>query len=121
MQTPAGLCVPAANSSSSSSLLRAQFTCFHSNSECTLLIWAGCHSLSHTVGVAAKQTTVECVLCGVCAGVTGSNDDKCSAAGLTVPLLYRPSVSDADPAEKYVSRSKILVSENDILTYRLPF
>lgn len=64
---------------------------------------------------------MECVLCGVCAGVTGSNDDKCSAAGLTVPLLYRPSVSDADPAEKYVSRSKILVSENDILTYRLPF
>lgn len=29
----------------------AQFTCFHSNSECTLLTWAGCRRLSHTEGV----------------------------------------------------------------------
>lgn len=42
--------------------LCAQFTCSHGNSECTLLTWTGCHSLSHTVGVLqSKAQCGECV------------------------------------------------------------
>ena len=69
----------------------------------------GCCKANHS-GVCAVWSVccVECVLCGVCAGVTASNDDKCSAAGLTARLLYRPSVSNADTAGKHVSRSRII-------------
>lgn len=68
----------------------AQFTCYHSNQDSTLLTWAGCHRLSHTEGGAArpKQSSAQCVLCTV---VADSNDDKCLTEDLTLQVLYRPS------------------------------
>lgn len=53
-------------------------------------------SLSHTEGSAAGALKPQWRRVSVCVrvcGVTGSNDDKCSAGGLTQQLPSRPSAS----------------------------